>query len=179
MEVLDGLLAVSLIVALAVWFSARRGLRRARRDPRLVRAMRLARAGATLPGPRREAARLRLSLHDGLASTRHAVDALAVSGAPAGDLPALARRLDRAAQPVDGRLSALEREPDPAVAAALLPAAAERTRELLALAGRLRTGAAEQLEAHGGLVGGDLATEIDDELAALRAGRGIFRQPSR
>jgi hypothetical protein len=167
-------------------------LLRARSDPRLAAALdwvgahaavhdtlRRAHLRVTPAGGPREAAALRHDLRASLASTRAALATLPAD-AQRGELPALARRLERLAAPLDAELRHLVREPDPSVRATLLPGARSRVQEVLGVASRLRTGIALVLAGRSSGDLGDLDADVRSEVEALRTGaEALAGQPAR
>jgi hypothetical protein len=167
-------------------------LLRARSDPRLAaaldrvgahpavhEALRRAHLRVTPAGGAREAAALRHDLRAALTCTRSALATLPAD-AQRGDLPALARRLERLAAPLDAELLQLVREPDESVRAALLPGARTRAQEALSVARRLRTGVALVLAGRSAGDLGDLDADVRSEVEALRAGaEALAGEPAR
>jgi hypothetical protein len=148
--------------------SVGRALARVRAEAPVGRALLRAQVLLMAPGPAREAARLRRDLQEALLRTRMSLAALP-GDAPRGELPHLARRLERLAGPLDSELCLLVREPDRSLQAALLPGARTRVDALLGVARRLRAGAALVREGDPADVA-ELDTDVERELEALRAG---------
>lgn len=124
-------------------------------------------------------------LDDASRRTNAAVAEAEQTGAPIGDLDALARRLGGLFAGLDRELAMLAREPDDVVINRVLPEVGRRCQEALALAGQLRQsvgaslgfGSAQDLDELGESV--DISTramrEAMDELTRRSPGRGLGR----
>jgi len=122
------------------------------------------------PGPNGKVLRLRVRLDEALASGRAAVDLAARGDGPRGELPELFRRIEHEGAALDLQLRLMESEIDSAVLSAELSAAGHRVDRVAALVGRLRSAVAAGLA---GVTDDTLTTlhsDVDREVAALRAG---------
>ena len=122
------------------------------------------------PGPNGKVLRLRVRLDEALASGRAAVDLAARGDGPRGELPELFRRIEHEGSALDLQLRLMESEIDSAVLSAELSAAGHRVEQVAALVGRLRSAVAAGLA---GVTDDTLTTlhsDVDREVAALRAG---------
>ena len=122
------------------------------------------------PGPNGKVLKLRVRLDEALASGRAAVDLAARGDGPRGELPELFRRIEHEGAALDLQLRLMESEIDSAVLSAELSAAGHRVDQVTALVGRLRSAVAAGLA---GVTDDTLTTlhsDVDREVAALRAG---------
>ncbi|HSF26980.1 MAG TPA: hypothetical protein VLC50_05620 [Actinomycetes bacterium] len=132
--VLTGALTTALAVQLA------RALRRRARVLADRAGLRARSWGSGAPG---ELARARRELAESVEGLRRALAVSRETAAPIGDVPALLRRLERAAEVVDGELRVIEALRDPVRIAALLPGPQSRARALAESAERLGRGLVE------------------------------------
>jgi len=122
------------------------------------------------PGPNGKVLKLRVRLDEALASGRAAVDLAARGDGPRGELPELFRRIEHEGAALDLQLRLMESEIDSAVLSAELSSAGHRVEQVAALVGRLRSAVAAGLA---GVTDDTLTTlhsDVDREVAALRAG---------
>ena len=122
------------------------------------------------PGPNGKVLKLRVRLDEALASGRAAVDLAARGDGPRGELPELFRRIEHEGAALDLQLRLMESEIDSAVLSAELSSAGQRVEQVTALVGRLRSAVAAGLA---GVTDDTLTTlhsDVDREVAALRAG---------
>ena len=157
---------VWVVAGVAAWRLARLLRRRLRASP----ALRAAQAWAAPPGPRRRAAGLRRELASTAHATRRALAVVAAAHAPIGELPHLARRLERLAGTLDAELRLLAAEPDPEELARVLPAAESRVADVAHLARTIRRAASAALGASTAAELAPLQAEVERELAAVAAG---------
>jgi hypothetical protein len=167
------LLAVVLLVVLA-WVTAAvvvwRLWRLLRRRLRASPSLRAVQAWTAPPGPRRQVAGLRRELAEAGQLTSRALAVVRAAGGPVGELPHLARRLERLAGTLDAELRLLAAEPDPAELARVLPAAEARVADVTRVAHRIRRAAGAGLGAGTAAELAPLAAEVEREVAALDAG---------
>lgn len=162
------LMIVFLSIA-TVAFILRALYKRIRRNRGLAGAVLRTRAQFS-SGPQRKVLRLRVQLKETLESGRAAVE-LAVRGdGPRGELPRLFRRVEEEGVAVDLQLRLMESETDPAVLAAELPAAGHRVDQVVDLVRRLRSAVASGLASPSDDTLTSLHSDVDREVAALRAG---------
>jgi hypothetical protein len=154
------------IALTVVW----RTVRWLRRSPKLHRRVRSVQALATPPGPRRQVACLRRDLQAAAHATGEAVTVVKAAGGTVGDLPALARRLGRAARTLDAELRLLAGEPDQAEVARVLPAARARVADVSRVALAIRRAASAGLGAATAAELAPLEAEVAREVLALDAG---------
>ena len=154
-------------LALAAVWRVGRWLRRSRRLRQRVRSVQ----ALTAPtGPRRQVARLRRDLCAAARATGEAVTLVRSAGGTVGDLPHLARRLDRVAATLDAELRLLAGEPDPAELARVLPAAGARVADVTRVARSIRRAASAGLGAETAAEIAPLELEVEREVVALDAG---------
>jgi hypothetical protein len=151
-------------------FAAWRAFRALRRRLHASPAVRAVRAWTTPPGPRRQVARLRQELAAAVQATPRAVALVGAADGAVGELPLLARRLQRVAGTLDDELRLLAAEPDPPEVARVLPAARARVADVTRVARDVRRAASAGLGAHTASVVGDLAGDVDREVTALAGG---------
>jgi hypothetical protein len=171
---LDELLLTVLLMVLlagglaltAVW----RVASRVRRSPGLRRRVRTVQALTVPPGARRQVACLRRDLSAAAHATGEAVAVVKAAGGAVGDLPRLARRLDRLARTLDAELRLLAGEPDQAEVARVLPAARARVADVARVALTIRRAASAGLGAETAAELAPLQTEVEREVLALDAG---------
>ena len=122
------------------------------------------------PGPNGKVLKLRVRLDEALASGRAAVDLAARGDGPRGERPELFRRIEQEGAALDLQLRLMESVIDSAVLSAELSSAGQRVEQVTALVGRLRSAVAAGLA---GVTDDTLTTlhsDVDREVAALRAG---------
>ncbi|HZD69909.1 MAG TPA: hypothetical protein VFA45_13690 [Actinomycetes bacterium] len=151
---------------LAVWWIWR-AVRARLRWPRPMRTVQLY---AAPPGPRREIAFLRRELTAAVSSTPQAVAMVKANAGVVGELPGLARRLERVAAILDAELRLLANEPDPAEVVRVLPAARARVGDVARVARTIRRAAAAGLGAQSDGEVRALGADVDREVSALAAG---------
>jgi len=167
-----------LLVALLVWLrhlwrrSRRQGLLR---PDRVGRALLAVRAQSLPAGPARDAEALRLRLDTELAATRAGVAAAAAAGVPVDALASVLGRLQAVAAGVDGRLRALQSEPDPAHRASGLAATRLAAEQVLTSAGRIRSALSGTRTALDQPSLDAVRREVDDEVSALTAYTQAYR----
>jgi hypothetical protein len=154
------------VAGLAAWWVWRR-VRARLRWPRPMRAIQLY---ATPPGPRREVALLRRELTAAVTSTPQAVAMVRASAGVVGELPQLARRLERVAATLDAELRLLANEPDPAEVARVLPAARARVGDVSRVGRTIRRTASAGLGAQSAADVRALSADVEREVTALAAG---------
>jgi hypothetical protein len=167
--VLVSLLAMVAVSITVVVLVVRAVVKRIRRSRALASATLRTRARFS-PGPNGKVLKLRVRLEEALASGRAAVDLAARSDGPRGELPELFRRIEHEGAALDLQLRLMESEIDSAVLSAELSAAGHRVEQVTALVGRLRSAVAAGLA---GVTDDTLTTlhsDVDREVAALRAG---------
>jgi hypothetical protein len=148
---------------------------------RVVRALGRHRATLTLqaalaPSPsRREVLRLRLRLQDEVTGVRRALRTLAVEGGATGELPRLARGIERSAAALDAQLRLLADEPHPGTVQELLPGVRSRAERLMLAAQHLRRAVFGQLGGWTAVDLDDLTAEVEREVEALASGMEAFR----
>jgi hypothetical protein len=171
---LTELLLVMLLLVVAVWVllgvAAWRLWRLLRRRLQASTAVRTVQAWAAPPGPRRRLARLRRELAAAMAATPQALAVVRAAGGPVGELPLLARRLERLGATLDAELRLLATEPDPAELASMLPTAESRVADLARVARRIRRAASAGLGAGTAAELAPLEAEVEREITALDAG---------
>jgi hypothetical protein len=151
---------------LVVWWIWR-AVRARLRWPRPVRTVQLY---TSPPGPRREIAFLRRELSAAVTSTPQAVAMVRANAGVVGDLPQLARRLERMAATLDAELRLLANEPDTAEVARLLPAARGRVGDVTRVARTIRRAATAGLGTQSSGEVRALSADVDREVTALAAG---------
>ena len=167
--VLVSLLAMVAVSITVVVLVVRAVVKRIRHSRALAAATLRTRARFS-PGPNGKVLRLRVRLDEALASGRAAVDLAARGDGPRGELPELFRRIEHEGAALDLQLRLMESEIDSAVLSAELSAAGHRVDRVAALVGRLRSAVAAGLA---GVTDDTLTTlhsDVDREVAALRAG---------
>ncbi|HZD01758.1 MAG TPA: hypothetical protein VFA46_16660 [Actinomycetes bacterium] len=166
---LAGLVVFVVVVALTV-LAVRGVWRLARASLRWPRRMRTVQFYAAPPGPRREIAFLRRELAAAASSTPQAVATVRASAGVVGELPQLARRLERVAATLDAELRLLANEPDPTEVVRVLPAARARVGDVTRIARTIRRAATAGLGAQSAADVGALSADVEREVAALAAG---------
>ena len=167
--VLVSLLAMVAVSITVVVLVVRAVVKRVRHSRALAAATLRTRARFS-PGPNGKVLRLRVRLDEALASGRAAVDLAARGDGPRGELPELFRRIEHEGAALDLQLRLMESEIDSAVLSAELSSAGQRVEQVTALVGRLRSAVAAGLA---GVTDDTLTTlhsDVDREVAALRAG---------
>ena len=155
--------AVAVYLAWRVW-------RRLRASLRLQRRLRTVRVWVTPPGTRREVAALRRELAETVAATPYAVAVVQRASGSVGELPALARRLQRTAAILDVELELLSNEPDAREVARVLPAARARVDDVGHVARTIRRAAAAGLGAEHAAGVRVLGADVEREVTALAKG---------
>lgn len=122
------------------------------------------------PGPRREVAFLRRELAEAISSTPQAIAMVKASAGVVGELPSLARRLERVATTLDTELRLLASEPDQREVARLLPAAHGRVGDVTRAARGIRRAAGAGLGAQSAADLRALSADVEREVAAVAAG---------
>ncbi|MFF3324404.1 hypothetical protein [Streptomyces sp. NPDC002889] len=115
-----------------------------------------------------ELAQLRLSLRTSMRATQDALQAGVAEDASLSESLALFRRLSAHGHELDGELKRLEREPDRATVASLLPGLRERTERITRSAESLRWAARDRAQKFAEDDLDALSTQIDMEAGALR-----------
>ncbi|HSP53245.1 MAG TPA: hypothetical protein VLO00_10155 [Cryobacterium sp.] len=167
--VLIAFATISLVVFVSFFVLARTLYKRVRRSRALSGAVLRSRTGLSW-GPQREVLKLQLRLKESLDSGQAAVDLARSSQGPLGELPRLFRRIESEGATLQSQLRLLTSENDPAVLAEALPVARRRVDTVAGLVRRLRSAVAVGI---GELTDDSLTTlhsEVDHEVAALRAG---------
>jgi hypothetical protein len=167
--VLVTLLVMGFVSIATVIFILRALVKRIRRNRNLASAMLRARAQFSW-GPQRRVFTLRVRLREALDSGQAAVDLTARSDGPRGELPRLFRRIQEEGVAMDLQLRLMESETDPAVLAVELPAAGHRVDQVVSLVRRLRAAVASGLAGPTDDSLTSLHSDVDREVAALRAG---------
>ena len=142
------------VALVVVW----RVVRWVRRSTALRRRVRSVQALTTPPGARRQVACLRRDLSAAAHATGEAVALVRAAGGAVGELPLLARRLGRVA------------EPDPAELARVLPAARARVVDVTRVALTIRRAASAGLGAETAAEIAPLQAQVEREVLALDAG---------
>lgn len=174
-------LALLIMVAVSmttVFLVLRAIVKRARRSPVLGDAVLRTRARFST-GARGRVRRLRVRLHETLASGRAAVELAESGGGPRGELTRLFRRIRDEGEALDRQLHLMESETDAAVLAEDLTGAAARVDQVAGLVRHLRSAVASGL--------GDLSddslvalrSDVDREVAALHTGVEALRTLNR
>lgn len=140
-----------------------------RRRLRFEQRVRTVKVWLTPPGARREVAALRRRLAEAVNATPRAVTVVQRASGVVGDLPALARRLQRVAATLDAELKLLAAEPDPGELARMLPSARARVADVARVARSIRRAAAAGLDA-GRADLRQLNDDVEQEMAALAGG---------
>ncbi|MEU1280828.1 hypothetical protein [Streptomyces sp. NPDC005805] len=120
------------------------------------------------PGPAGELARLRLSLRTSMRATQDALEAGVAEDASLSESLDLFRRLSAHGHELDADLKRLEREPDRAKVASLLPELRERTERVTHSADALRWAARDRAQRFAADDLDSLSAQIDMEAGALR-----------
>jgi hypothetical protein len=154
--------ALAGVAAWQVWRLLRRRLR-------VEQRLRAVKVWVTPPGARREVAVLRRKLAAAVGATPRAVTVVQRASGVVGDLPQLARRLQRAAATLDAELELLGAEPDPSELARMLPPARARVADVAGVARSIRRAAAAGLDA-GRADLRELNADVEREMAALAGG---------
>ncbi len=154
------------IVAFVAWLA----WRRLRASVRLRRRLRTVRVWVTPPGIRREVAALRRQLAETVGATPHAVALVQRASGSVGELPLLARRLQRVAATLDVELRLLSNEPDDGELARVLPAARARVGDVSRVARTIRRAATAGLGAAHAADVLALNAGVEREVAALDTG---------
>ena len=172
--VLVALATISLAVFVSFFVLVRALSRRIRRSRTLSGAVLRSRTRLSW-GPQHEVLKLQLRLKESLDSGQAALDLARQGSGPLGELPGLFRRIQTEGVAVHSQLRLLTSETDSVVLAEALPVAGRRVEHLVGLVRRLRAAVAAGL---GDLTDDTLATlhsEVDQEVAALRAGVAELR----
>lgn len=168
-EVLISLGAILLVSCAAAFVIVQVLYRRIRRSRALSGAALRTRVRFSR-GPQREVLRLRLRLKETLDSGQAAVGLALRSGAPRGELQRLFRRINSEGVTLESQLQLMSSETDSTVLAEDLDLAGRRVDQVCGLVRRLRASVAASL---GDLTDDTLTTlgsEVDREVAALKAG---------
>jgi hypothetical protein len=137
-----GGLVVLLAVGGLVWWSWRSVTRRIQRGRWFWQRGVLRVSAVVLPmGPRREIARMRLSLHDNVAQTQRVLNHRAAVGGLPRNLRGLLPQLEQVAAGLDAQLRLWQTEPDLTLVRGALPALLERGDTIIAHAVTLRASA--------------------------------------
>ncbi|MFI2367161.1 hypothetical protein [Streptomyces sp. NPDC018833] len=161
--------ALGVYVAVKVVGAAKRGVERtvtqARRtvEDTTLRARSYGQGGVT-----GELAQLRLALRTSMRATQEALHAGAAEDASLSESLALFHRLSAHGQELDAELKRLEREPDRATVASLLPGLRERTERITHSAESLRWAARDRAQKFAEDELDVLSAQIDMEAGALR-----------
>ncbi|TFC54794.1 hypothetical protein E3O62_14890 [Cryobacterium sp. TMT2-15-1] len=172
--VLISLATISLAVSVSFFVLVRRLYRRICRSRRLTGAVLRSRTILSW-GPQHELRKLQLRLKESLDSGQAAVDLARSSQGPLGELPRLFRGIQDESVTLQSQLRLLTSETDPVVLAEALSVAGRRVDQVAGLVRRLRSAVAAGL---GELTDDTLTvlrSEVDRELAALRAGVAELR----
>lgn len=160
---------ISLVVFVSFFVLVRTLYKRIRRSRALSGAVLRSRTRLSW-GPQHEVLKLQLRLQESLDSGQAAVDLARSSQGPLGELPRLFRRIAGEGATLQSQLRLLTSETDRAVLAEALPVAHRRVDQVTGLVRRLRSTVATGL---GDLTDDSLSTlhtDVDHEVAALRAG---------
>src|SRR6266545_3455229 len=122
------LVLTTALAGLAAW----RFWRLLRRRLRVELRLRTVKVWVTPPGARREVAALRRELAEAVSAAPHAVTVVQRASGMVGDLPQLARRLQRVAATLDAELELLGGEPDPRELTRMPPSARARVADFAA-----------------------------------------------
>lgn len=120
------------------------------------------------PGPAGELAQLRLSLRTSMRATQDALEAGVAEDASLSESLDLFRRLSAHGHELDADLKRLEREPDRAKVASLLPELRERTERVTHSSDALRWAARDRAQRFAADDLDSLSSQIDMEAGALR-----------
>ena len=164
------LLSITLVVVV-VWLIVR-GIRRSRAVHGAVLRTRTRFSW----GQHRKLLSLRLLLAESVDSGRAAIDLAVGSDGRRGELPRLFRRIESEALSLDSQLRLLESETDSGVLAAEIPAIGLRVSQLAGTIRRLRASVSTGLGAPSEETLVELRTDVDREVAALRAGQAELRR---
>lgn len=167
--VLVSLLAMVAVSITVVVLVVRAVVKRIRHSRALAAATLRTRARFS-PGPNGKVLKLRVRLDEALSSGRAAVELAARGDGPRGELPELFRRIEHEGAALDLQLRLMESEIDSAVLSAELSAAGHRVDQVTALVGRLRSAVAAGLAGVTDDTLTALHSDVDHEVAALRAG---------
>ncbi len=159
------LVLTTALAGLAAW----RFWRLLRRRLRVELRLRTVKVWVTPPGARREVAALRRELAEAVSAAPHAVTVVQRASGMVGDLPQLARRLQRVAATLDAELELLGGEPDPRELTRMLPSARARVADFARVARSIRRAAAAGLDA-GRVDLRQLNADVEQEMAALAGG---------
>jgi hypothetical protein len=140
-----------------------------RRRLRVEQRLRTVKVWLTPPGARREVAWLRRELAAAVGTAPQAVTVVQRASGVVGDLPQLARRLQRVAATLDAELELLGVEPDPRELTRMLPSARARVDDVARVARSIRRAAAAGLDA-GRADLRQLSADVEREMAALAGG---------
>ena len=154
--------ALAGVAAWRIWKLLRRRLR-------VEQRLRTVKVWVTPPGARREVAALRRELAEAVSAAPHAVTVVQRASGVVGDLPQLARRLQRVAATLDAELELLGGEPDPRELARMLPSTRARVADVARVARSIRRAAAAGLDA-GRADLRQLNADVEQEIAALTDG---------
>ena len=172
--VLIALATISLVVSVSFFVLIRVLIKRIRRSRRISGAVLRSRTLLSR-GPQHKILKLQLRLKESLDSGQAAVDLAVRSEGPRGELPRLFRRIASEGITLQSQLRLLASENDAVLLAEALPAAGRRVDQVAGLVGRLRSAVSAGL---GDLSDDTLATlhsDVDHEVAALRAGVAELR----
>jgi hypothetical protein len=128
-----------------------------------------------VPGPQKDACRLRLQLSREIRDSKRALAALKANGTTQGELPFLVRRLEVVGHTLDSQLQLLQSESDPEILYEFLRPARARVADLVRAGRRIRHVAVVIL---GGETDGRLAQltgDVEREVLALQAGVDALR----
>lgn len=163
---LAGIVFLNVMVCVLIARAAYRGIRRNRA---LNGAALRTRAHLTV-GQQREVLKLRVRLQQTLVSGRAAVDLVARSESPRGEVPRLYRRIESEGVALEAQLRLLESENEPDVLTEELGIARYRVEQVCQLVRRLRSAVSSGL----GTMSDDtlvlLRADVDREVTALHAG---------
>ena len=176
--VLIVLATISLVVVVSFVVFMRGLYKRIRRSRTLSGAVLRSRTCLSR-GPQHQVLKLQLRLRESLESGQAAVDLARKSEGPLGELPRLFRRIQSEGVTLESQLRLLTSENDSVMLAEALPAAGRRVDQVAGLVRRLRSAVAAGL---GDLTDDTLTTlhfEVDQEVAALRAGVEELRSLNR
>ncbi|WP_350347718.1 hypothetical protein ABIQ69_13885 [Agromyces sp. G08B096] len=169
LTVLGVIVLLSLGVTVAFVLVLRSVVRRIRRSRAVGGAALRARARVAR-GPQRTVLALRVRLDDAVRSGRAAVEVAAGSPGPRGELPRLFRRVGDEASVLDLQLRLMESETDARVLADELPAARGRVEQVEQLVRRVRAAVSAGLTGTTDDALTALGSDVEREVAALRAG---------
>ncbi|WP_344296759.1 hypothetical protein [Agromyces neolithicus] len=176
--VLVSLLALVATSITVVVLIVRALVKRVRRNRALASAALRTRAQFS-SGPNGKVLKLRVRLDESLASGRAAIDLAARGDGPRGELTELFRRIEHEGAALDLQLRLMQSEIDSGVLSAELPAVADRVEQVAALVRRLRSAVASGLAGVTDDTLTALHSDVDREVAALRAGVDQLRTLNR